>query len=641
MHCVLVLQNMALNFQTSTLSLTLPISCQICLGKVRQPVICANNHVFCSSCMEMWLKKASQCPTCRVHITAENPCREIIGGSNESDHKESTSTRKCLRKTRVELLFREYEDEVEGLTRENEELKTKNQHLESQLKTALDPCSINTVTTGDNRVDSYILDELKNKLRAATDVCEEVKQDMDKLKEANKALRSQNIDLVQENMRLKAEVASRSPQKFSRFTVAALEAKIQQYERNMDQLKRALERSDQYIEELESRIKKSDKKCVEIQESGQHRNKSGSEDFTQQQKINMMMRSLSNNERESICNPEADGRTFTPNQSLMFLSTVTHTEFNKTLAGKQRNEDFNSTGFDFMPTTPSTAFRSLTLKSPGIREKKVAFKPASYLRKLDFDELPSPSKSSTVENQFTSFKSPAVEPKSVFWGDWHKSKQLCPSPNKENSLKGAESTDVGADNPDGYQVLSEASMDAAFLDKISELDSMMLDGESLSSRGSQRSPASSPTMALESTPVSEPQTTTFVPTCGGTAVMESNHVPCDTTDMNVNLADKEAEATELSLSKSGSEDTTCVQDGLSQTEELSFELLFDSLDEKKDGLSAACQLLDPANASCFSYSSNKPENTRERNTMNTIQPTKRKSYSPFNTNSPTKLSKLV
>lgn len=133
---------MALNFHTSTLSLTLSISCQICLGKVttrsvfkslppvfgettmvylhgtncchvvtysnaavvsycfflsfltlkylvtnlsvvsvqvRQPVICANHHVFCSSCMEMWLKKASQCPTCRVPITTENPCREIIG----------------------------------------------------------------------------------------------------------------------------------------------------------------------------------------------------------------------------------------------------------------------------------------------------------------------------------------------------------------------------------------------------------------------------------------------------------------------------------------------------------------------------------------------------------------------------------
>ncbi|XP_029987068.1 RING finger protein 219-like [Sphaeramia orbicularis] len=109
---------MALNFQTSTLSLTLPISCQICLGKVKQPVICANHHVFCSVCMEMWLKKASQCPTCRVPITAENPCREIIGGSNESDHSDSLSVRKCLRKTRGELLLREYEDEIEGLIRE-------------------------------------------------------------------------------------------------------------------------------------------------------------------------------------------------------------------------------------------------------------------------------------------------------------------------------------------------------------------------------------------------------------------------------------------------------------------------------------------------------------------------------------------
>lgn len=47
--------------------------------QVKKPVICANYHVFCSSCMEMWLKKTSQCPTCRVPITTDNPCREIIG----------------------------------------------------------------------------------------------------------------------------------------------------------------------------------------------------------------------------------------------------------------------------------------------------------------------------------------------------------------------------------------------------------------------------------------------------------------------------------------------------------------------------------------------------------------------------------
>ncbi|KAM7405955.1 hypothetical protein PAMP_000364 [Pampus punctatissimus] len=521
--CVLfVYSNMALNFQTSTLSLTLPISCQICLGKVRQPVICGNHHVFCSSCMEMWLKKASQCPTCRVPITTESPCREIIGGTNESDHSDSPSMRKCLRKTRGELLLREYEEEIEGLIRENEDLKTKNQTLELQLKTTLDPCSINSVQTDNKRADPYILEEWTNKLRAATDICDKVKQDMDKLKEANKTLRSQNVDLVQENMRLKAEVVSRSPQKFGRYTVAALEAKIQQYERDVDHLKRALERSDQYIEDLESRARKSEKRHLEIQEACGN-SKAGSEALTQQQKVNMMMRSLSDNERGSICsNPEAE---FSRNHSLMFMPSADHKELNKNLTGNQKGEDLDCTSSDFLPSTPSSAFRSLTLKSPGIREKKVAFKPATYLRKLNFEEFPSPSKSSsTAENQFSSLNkfskglpsNTDVEPsESVFWGSWQRSKssdKSFPGENKESSVKESTSTSLVADS---FQISSEASMDAAYLDKISELDSMMLDGESSSSRGSQLSLASSPPADLDNTLVPEPQTCAGVSTsCG-------------------------------------------------------------------------------------------------------------------------------
>lgn len=75
------------------------------------------------------------------------------------------------------------QEEIEGLIRENEELKTKNQSLESQLKTALDPSSMNAVQTDDKTVDPLVLEEWSNKLRAATDVCEKIKQDMDKLKE--------------------------------------------------------------------------------------------------------------------------------------------------------------------------------------------------------------------------------------------------------------------------------------------------------------------------------------------------------------------------------------------------------------------------------------------------------------------------
>ncbi|XP_040894090.1 ORC ubiquitin ligase 1 [Toxotes jaculatrix] len=660
---------MALNYQTSTLSMTLPISCQICLGKVRQPVICANHHVFCSSCMEMWLKKASQCPTCRVPITAENPCREIIGGTNESDHIESPSMRKCLRKTRGELLLREYEEEIERLIRENEELKTKDQSLEAQLKTALDPCSISTAQTSDQRVDPYVLEEWTNKLRAATDACNKVKQDMDKLKEANKALRSQNVDLVQENMRLKAEVASRSPQKFGRYTVAALEAKIQQYERDVDHLKRALERSDQYIEDLESRVRKTEKRRPEVQ-GVCGSSKAGPEALTQQQKINMMMRSLSDNERESICSrPEAECRTFSRNHSLIFMPSADHKEFNKNLSEEQKNKDLESSSSDFLPTTPSSAFRSLTLRSPGIREKRVAFKPGSYLRRLDFEDFPSPGKSNcTMENQFSSLdKFPKglppntdMEPsKSVFWGGWQRSNandEPCPGPSKESSVKGATSTDLVGDEPDRFQMSSEASMDAAYLDKISELDSMMLDGESSSSRGSQVSLASSPLTDLDNTLVPEPQTFPDVlPSHIGKPVIEpdqKNQPPRDDTDgtLNDRVAPKGSADESFPLLVSGRESSANVSgcaggEGPSQTEELSFDLLFDPLEENKAGpsgsLSPASSDHDHANLSSSSCTEKPVNTTRDRHTLNMSQPTKRKSHSPFNTSSPTKLSKLM
>ncbi|XP_026176345.1 ORC ubiquitin ligase 1 [Mastacembelus armatus] len=657
---------MALNYQSSTLSMTLPISCQICLGKVRQPVICANHHVFCSTCMETWLKKAGQCPTCRVSITAESPCRKIIGGTNDSDLSDSPSMRKCLRQTRGELLLREYEEEIEGLLRENEELKTKNQRLEAQLKTALDPSEIHMVQTGDKKVDPCVLEEWRNKLRAATDVCDKVKQDMVKLKEANKALRSQNLDLVQEKMRLKAEVASRSPQKFGRYTVAALEAKIQQYERDVDHLKRALERSDQYIEHLESRISKSDKRSLEVQEAGGS-SKDGSEALTQQQKINMMIRSLSDSERQLICsNPEAESQTFSRNHSL-FMPSADHKEFNKTLTGDHKNKDLESTSSDFLPTTPSSAFQSLTLRSPGIREKKVAFKPASYLRRLDFEEFPSPGKSSsTTENQFSSAdKFPKglpsntdMEPsKSVFWGGWQRfesNAQLCPGPSKESSVKGSTSSSLVGEDPDRFQMSSEASMDAAYLDKISELDSMMLDGESSSSRGSQLSLASSPHTDLDSTLVPEPQTCPDV--SSSKPVIQCDQKTCLSRDnidstLNDNEAPKGSTEERFAVQVSGRESGAHVPGyagcgGPSQPEELSFDLLFDSLEENKadpsGSPSPASQDHDHVNTSSSSSScTGKPVNTRERHVLNISQPTKRKSHSPFTTSSPTKLSKLM
>ncbi|MED6241386.1 hypothetical protein ATANTOWER_012361 [Ataeniobius toweri] len=663
---------MALNYQTSTLSLTLPISCQICLGKVRQPVICANHHVFCSSCMEMWLKKVSQCPTCRVPITAENPCRDIIGGTNEGDYSESPSMRKCLRKTRGELLLREYEEEIDGLIRENEELKSKNQSLEEQLKTALLPCNLSTVQPDDKRVPLFVVEEWKNKLQAATDVCDKIKHDMDKLREANKTLRSQNVDLVQENMRLKAEVASRSPQKFGRYTVAALEAKVQQYERDVDHLKRALERSDQYIEDLESRLRKSENGQLETQEAAEN-SKGSSDVLRQHQKINMMMRSLSDNERRSICsNPEAECQPFSTNQTLVFMPSADHKEFNRNLTGDPKNEDSESTSSDFLPTTPSSAFRSLTLRSPGIREKKVAFKPVSHLRRLDFEEYASPGKASTaLEKKINSlekfpkglYQSEMESSKSDFWGSWERSslRDLShPGPSKESLAKGTTSSTLISEEPDSLQMSSEASMDAAYLDKISELDSMMHDGESSSSRGSQLSLASSPHIDLNNTLVSEQQTCLgALSDDGGKPVInrENNNQCTDDnkdSDCIATVAPtdsyEEGFASQMSDGMDGAHTSASAdRAGPSQTEEMSFDLLFDPLDEVKTAPSGSLspvtqhQDQDHVNPSFPSgCTSSKPVNTtRDRSALNGSQPVKRKSHSPFNTSSPTKLSKLM
>uniref|UniRef100_A0A5F8H4H7 ORC ubiquitin ligase 1 n=1 Tax=Monodelphis domestica TaxID=13616 RepID=A0A5F8H4H7_MONDO len=214
---------MAQNVQKVKLSLTLPITCQICLGKVRHPVICINNHVFCSVCIDVWLKNNSQCPACRVPITSENPCKEIIGGTSESEPMLSHTVRKHLRKTRLELLHREYEDEIECLQKEVEELRGKNLSLESQLKSVLDPLTLTAGSQNEERrpaaeerskAHPETVAEWKKKLRMAHDIYEKVKDDVDKLKEANKKLKLENGGLMRENLRLKAEVDNRSPQKY-------------------------------------------------------------------------------------------------------------------------------------------------------------------------------------------------------------------------------------------------------------------------------------------------------------------------------------------------------------------------------------------------------------------------------------------
>lgn len=420
--------------------------------------------------MEVWLSKASQCPTCRVPITPDNPCKEIIGATNEGDTPTSPTMKRHLRKTRGELLLKEYEDEIESLARENEELRNKNRATETQLETFLEPRTVSVSGSEDRSLDIAELEEWAGKLRAATDLYEKVKQDVEKLKEANKTLRAQNVDLVQENMRLKAEVESRSPQKYGRYTVAALEAKIQQHERDMAHLKRALERSDQYIEELEAQRDSNTGASGSKEEAHSEGSPAGDGQTGRPSghRIVTMRRSLSRMEETSVCTDlggEPSG--FCSDQGLLLTTMMPSKTLLRDAATPHRDTgDTRGRGF-VSPTTPSTALGSLSLRSPLGRARPGCGQgrgPLSYLRRLSFDGCGS-SEAPRTDKPAASKTSMQA---SLMW--------LTQQSHGEGD-SAAESPNITHTSACGRRASSEACMDAAYQEKMSELDSLISDGE--------------------------------------------------------------------------------------------------------------------------------------------------------------------
>ncbi|XP_037384741.1 ORC ubiquitin ligase 1 [Talpa occidentalis] len=540
---------MAQTVQNVTLSLTLPITCHICLGKVRQPVICINNHVFCSVCIDLWLKNNSQCPACRVPITPENPCKEIIGGTSESEPMLSHTVRKHLRKTRLELLHKEYEDEIDCLQKEVEELKSKNLSLESQIKTILDPLTLMQssqsedkppVADNPSKIDPETVAEWKKKLRTANEIYEKVKDDVDKLKEVNKKLKLENGGLVRENLRLKAEVDNRSPQKFGRFTVAALQSKVEQYERETNRLKKALERSDKYIEELESQIAQLKNSSEEKEAlnsicqralSADGKSSKGSEEA-------LTSKNQGDGARKQLGTSTSSSHLAKPSSSSARQESTSKTEPNSS-----KNKDLYQKRVEIMLDVPDTSMDTylerewsnkpsdcvlykdeelydlpapctplslscLQLSTPENRESSVvqtggSKKPSNHLRKLVFDDFcDSPSvcnKDSSEDDRSENEKKSErfTSPKTGFWDCCTSS--YAPSlgfespegstiansvgeitsklSEKSGSCSSKRLNSIRSFEMNRTRTSSEASMDAAYLDKISELDSMMSESD--------------------------------------------------------------------------------------------------------------------------------------------------------------------
>lgn len=87
-----------------------------------------------------------------------------------------------------------FQDEIDCLQKEVDELKSKNLSLESQIKTILDPLTLmqgsqneDKLPVADNssKIDPETVAEWKKKLRTANEIYEKVKDDVDKLKEVS------------------------------------------------------------------------------------------------------------------------------------------------------------------------------------------------------------------------------------------------------------------------------------------------------------------------------------------------------------------------------------------------------------------------------------------------------------------------
>ncbi|XP_031955900.1 ORC ubiquitin ligase 1 isoform X2 [Corvus moneduloides] len=324
--------------------------------------------------------------------------------------------------------------------------------------------------------------------------------------------------------------------RFGRFTVAALHSKVEQSEREINRLKKALERSDKYIEEIECQLlqlKNAGKGsqtvsavCERVLSTDAEGGES-SEDTTCLKTQAEEKKSLNTSQSPDSLEQLTSGGTC--------LSSSSHNGLNSSNTPKKGLFpgchrvllDENSTNMDACledqwnkieectpykdeelydlppPCTPFLSLSRLQLNTPDGKEN--ARKPSTFLRKLKFEEFHDTSDDCSKDSSEHSTSSCNSRKKlncfttgkSGVWG-------TCPTNFAENlDFDGSEQNSVAGESdqttakssdktssclPKRLHTLccsemnrtrtsSEASMDAAYLDKISELDSMMSESD--------------------------------------------------------------------------------------------------------------------------------------------------------------------
>ncbi|XP_023607486.1 RING finger protein 219 isoform X2 [Myotis lucifugus] len=423
------------------------------------------------------------------------------------------------------------------------------------------------VADNSSKIDPETVAEWKKKLRTANEIYEKVKDDVDKLKEANKKLKLENGGLMRENLRLKAEVDNRSPQnsfitqqpqdchyepifftqllredkgyRFGRFTVAALQSKVEQYERETNRLKKALERSDKYIEELESQVaqlknsseekeamnsicqralstdgkgcKGSEEDMASTNQGDGARKQLGSSTPSSHltQPSNSSARQESTSKTELNCSKNKD----LYQKQVEIMLGVTDASMDTYLEREWGNKPTDSTPYKDelydlpAPCTP-LSLSCLQLSTPENRESSMAKagsskKHSNHLRKLVFDDFCNSTnvcnKDSSEDDKSENEKKSEcfTSPKTGFWDccstsyaqslDFESAEGNTIANSvgeissklseKSGSCLSKRLNSIRSFEMNRTRTSSEASMDAAYLDKISELDSMMSESD--------------------------------------------------------------------------------------------------------------------------------------------------------------------
>lgn len=326
--------------------------------------------------------------------------------------------------------------------------------------------------------------------------------------------------------------------RFARFTVAALHSKVEQSEREMSRLKKALERSDKYIEEIESQLlqlkkagkgsqtvsavservlstdgeggESSDDTCLKTQaEEKKALNASQSPDSLEQLTSGGTCLSSSSQDGLNSSNIQC-----APKKELFPRCHRVLLDENSTNVDACLEDQWNKIEectpykdeelYDLPPPcTPFLSLSRLQLNTPDGKEN--ARKPSTFLRKLKFGEFHDTSDDCSKDSSEHSASScnskkklnSFTAGKSGVWG-------ACPTDFSENlDFDGSEQNSVAGQSdettakssdktssclPKRLHTLcssemnrtrtsSETSMDAAYLDKISELDSMMSESD--------------------------------------------------------------------------------------------------------------------------------------------------------------------